>query len=165
MQEINFHLINQRAVRYENLYGELSSNCRLREGSCYFNFFSRHFQAGYNMLLFNDSVNESAKVMNATNTTAKWQIIGPSWTFIPIFYIVVIFFALVSNGSVMLAFICRRNIRTSFNIYLMNLCTANFLYAIIQNPADVINHLYSGNIIAVTVSQETSSYFLEFKRN
>ncbi|OQV11952.1 hypothetical protein BV898_13747 [Hypsibius exemplaris] len=44
----------------------------------------------------------------------------------------------------MLAFILRSHLRTSFNIYLMNLATANFLYALIQNPPDVINHLYNG---------------------
>ena len=71
-------------------------------------------------------------------------IVGPTWTFVPTYYIVVASASFLTNGTVMMAFFLKPSLRTPFNIYLMNLVTANFVYACLESPADIINNLYSG---------------------
>ncbi|OQV20544.1 hypothetical protein BV898_05588 [Hypsibius exemplaris] len=66
----------------------------------------------------------------------------PKWDFMAGFYITAIILTLPTNGTVLSAFFSRRSLRTPFNIYLMNLLSANILNATLQNIPDLLNHLY-----------------------
>ncbi|OQV24622.1 hypothetical protein BV898_01681 [Hypsibius exemplaris] len=91
------------------------------------------------------SITPSPSVMNASELAHQLALIkGPNWSPIPAFFMVVCMLALASNGAVMVAFMTQRSLRTPFNVYLMNLVTANFLHAAIENPAEIVNELYSG---------------------
>ncbi|OQV23701.1 hypothetical protein BV898_02437 [Hypsibius exemplaris] len=86
------------------------------------------------------------KAENLTgNTTDNGdQVTGPTWAFVPAYYVVIASLSFLTNGAVMAIFFSNPSLRTPFNIYLINLVTANFLYACIESPADIINNLYSG---------------------
>lgn len=81
----------------------------------------------------------------ANHTTAT--IVQATWTFAPIFTLVVMITAVVSNGLVLSAFVRNSHLRTSFSVYLMSLLVANLLNTLTQYPLDVASSLFStGNM-------------------
>lgn len=73
---------------------------------------------------------------SATVTTANWGFLAIFMTFI---FVVVI----ILNSLVLFFFIKDPRLKTSFSTYLICLLSLNILYAVIQNPLDIINDLYS----------------------
>lgn len=51
--------------------------------------------------------------------------------------------ALIFNGALLMIFFKEKKLRTSFNVYLINLLLANFTYFIFAGPFDLIQNLYS----------------------
>ncbi|OWA51155.1 hypothetical protein BV898_15649 [Hypsibius exemplaris] len=77
------------------------------------------------------------------NQTTK---ILPSWSFNSLFFLAVCVLGLICNGTTLLVFIHDAHLRsTPFNIYLMNLFTANTASLLIQYPMAVaVNRYQSG---------------------
>ncbi|OQV20543.1 hypothetical protein BV898_05587 [Hypsibius exemplaris] len=92
----------------------------------------------------NDSDNTTRNASTSNRTAQPFSINGPNWDFMGGFYVVIIILALFTNGPVLVAFFSRRNLWTPFNVYLMNLLSANILNVVLQNIPDLFNHLYSG---------------------
>lgn len=69
---------------------------------------------------------------------------GPDWGFVAIYNLIVTIVSFLANGSVMALLLVNPSLRTPFNIYLMNLVSANFVFACVVSPAAIINNLYSG---------------------
>ncbi len=79
--------------------------------------------------------------VTATKNETAFCLAGPNWSFSLILYVVIIACALLTIGSFMLAFVLQRHIHTLLNTYVMNLTVANFVYAVLQCPPDIVNHL------------------------
>lgn len=60
----------------------------------------------------------------------------------PISTCIICVLAVTLNGSVLCLFSRKKNLRTPFGIHLIFLLSYNFIFAIIQNPLDVVNNLY-----------------------
>lgn len=93
------------------------------------------------MLTANHSRNLTA-VFNLT--AAEVRQAGANWRTIYVIHVILTVLAFTTNGCVIAAFVCRKSLRTSFNIYLLNLVAGNFIHTVIENPLDLINHLYPG---------------------
>lgn len=66
-----------------------------------------------------------------------------SWQFSSVFTLVVLLLVVVLNGVVFFCFLAHRRLRENpFNVYLMCLLVFNILYAAMQNPLDLADHLY-----------------------
>ena len=96
-------------------------------------------------LAYNHPDNITSSSFNDTPAgNSTFKLIGPTWTALTILYVASIVLALLTNATVLLAFVCCKRLRTTFNIYLINLLLANFLDIVINHIADVFNRLYNG---------------------
>ena len=88
----------------------------------------------------------SSLVNFTTNDTASlvFQLTGPTWTPLTVFYVLSILLAFLHNGVVLLVFFYQRSLITTFNIYLINLLLANLLNVMLNHVPDVFNRLYNG---------------------
>lgn len=76
---------------------------------------------------------------NATIVTT----ISPHWTFSSIWTLMLCVFVTIFDSIALYAFLKDRRLRTEpFNVYLMFLLISNIIYAVLQNPLDIINSLY-----------------------
>lgn len=67
----------------------------------------------------------------------------PSWNVTVIIETAITVFSLCLILLVFLPFLWERKLHTPFNIYVLNLLLADFLWFALQNPFDIINNLYS----------------------
>ncbi|OWA52940.1 hypothetical protein BV898_17382 [Hypsibius exemplaris] len=88
-----------------------------------------------------DTRNESS---SSSNNSYVELINGPNWDFMAAFYIITIILAVSTNATVLGAFLCRQSLRTPFNLYLINLLSANILRVVLETTPELLNHLYSG---------------------
>lgn len=98
------------------------------------------------------SLNDSAIAVNhssssaSSGATALLAAMAPdmtaTWTYLPCLFTFATILSILFNGSLMLVFITDRDLRTPFNVYMMNLLTANFLCSAVQNPLEIINSIY-----------------------
>ena len=65
------------------------------------------------------------------------------WTVLPVFSLLVFLAAFFGNGLLLLVFIKERQLRTPFNVYIINLLFANFVLVLIQYPMDIVTNLYN----------------------
>lgn len=93
---------------------------------------------------------------NSSNTSfAEFpEEVRPIWP--PIWLGVITVAALITNGSTLLTFLKNRHLLTPFNVYLVNLASANFINALLGNPPEIIN---SSNA-KWPLSQEYCSFYL-----
>ncbi|OWA50863.1 hypothetical protein BV898_15366 [Hypsibius exemplaris] len=79
--------------------------------------------------------------LNATypkNATTNTTTSVPFWTFNAFFYLVISIIGVIGNGFTLLLIICNRRHRTSpFNVYVLNLLSANFLSSLVLYPMSV----------------------------
>jgi 7 transmembrane receptor (rhodopsin family) len=90
----------------------------------------------------NCSVSNLSRSQNSTKFLA--QIRGPDWHFITIYNLTVAILSFMANGTVMMTFLLKSSLRKPFNVYLINLVTANFLFACMASPVSLLNNLFSG---------------------
>lgn len=79
--------------------------------------------------------NYSGGIINATSPAL-------SWSFSPIFSLIICITTIISNGTLLLLFAKDRNLRTPFTIYLIILLSANVLNTFIDNPLDIFRSLH-----------------------
>ncbi|XP_055345950.1 5-hydroxytryptamine receptor 1D-like [Paramacrobiotus metropolitanus] len=90
---------------------------------------------------FNVSRNETIanKSVNINGSTA---VTGISWSFPSISDMVIFPSIVIFNGSVLFIFIYQGLLSRPFYIYLANLLFANLVFAIMNNPLDILNLIY-----------------------
>ena len=87
--------------------------------------------SAYNQSLFYDNAN--------TSSVAR----GTIWSVVPVFSLIVLILATISNGLVLYLFIRHANLRTAFGVYVINLVVSNLIETWIQLPLYLINNLRS----------------------
>ncbi|OQV25513.1 hypothetical protein BV898_00453 [Hypsibius exemplaris] len=93
---------------------------------------ARYNTSNYSSLLSNESVSSG----QAKNTTVTWSVL----TF---FSIVTCISGIITNGTLLYFLISSRTLRTSFNIYLINLFIANLICVSVLYPMDFLSNLHS----------------------
>ena len=68
--------------------------------------------------------------------------VGPLWHTIPVMHVLLSPAAAATNGLLLVLFLRRRSLLTSFNVYLVFLLSLNFIFAIMIGPLDVLKSLY-----------------------
>ena len=79
---------------------------------------------------------------NSTSSTDVSAVPVASWTYLSCIFTVATILSIFCNGVLILFFITDRDLRTPFNIYMINVLTANFLCSCVQNPLEVVNNIY-----------------------
>ena len=72
------------------------------------------------------------------------NVTGPSWNVFTVIHLNIAVCSVVLNGLVTLLFLRAPQLRTPFNIYLLNLIAANFIDRIVVDPGNILEGIYSG---------------------
>ncbi|OQV19859.1 hypothetical protein BV898_06129 [Hypsibius exemplaris] len=81
---------------------------------------------------------------SSVNLTTKRDV-SPQWTLIPIFYIVTAVVGFLGNGTILFLFAWDRTLRRkykAFNVYVVNLLSANMCCILVMYPLSIITHIY-----------------------
>ncbi|OWA51973.1 hypothetical protein BV898_16431 [Hypsibius exemplaris] len=93
-------------------------------------------------MIFNDSTelqsNRTTNFGRHFNSTEDL----PSWSWSPVFYLIVCICGIICNGTLLSLFIYDRHLRTPFNVYLINLFSANMACLLVQYPLAVLSYRY-----------------------
>lgn len=85
----------------------------------------------------NESFNNETSPRNFTNHLSQ------IWGFSSVATLAIFVSVLVTNGAVLIMFLKVKQIRTSFSVYLINLMLCNIIYAVLQNPLELLDKSYS----------------------
>ncbi|XP_055345808.1 mu-type opioid receptor-like [Paramacrobiotus metropolitanus] len=77
----------------------------------------------------------------ANNSSGVYE--TPKWTYVSIVSLIITILSGVFNFLVLALVIRKKRLRTSFNIYIISLLTANMMFTVIGNTLDVYNDLWS----------------------
>ena len=94
------------------------------------------------MALNGSSLNVSSLNSTGAQPTSDFQSLTAQWAALPKIFTVATTLSILFNCLLMLVFALDRNLHTPFNVYLINLLTANLLLSTIQNPLEIINNVY-----------------------
>lgn len=89
---------------------------------------------------------DKAPTVPTSNATSNGSLSpGPvtaSWGFLAICVSIIFIMVIILNSLTLFLFIKNRRLRSPFSTYLMCLLGLNILYAVLQNPLDIMNNLY-----------------------
>ncbi|XP_055334061.1 alpha-2B adrenergic receptor-like [Paramacrobiotus metropolitanus] len=88
--------------------------------------------------------NISVAGLPASNrTTLNDTTLRYTWSFVPGIEAVIFPCVLIFNGSILALFLVTRRFQIPFNIYLINVITSNIVFALLENPLDILNSISS----------------------
>ncbi|XP_055334060.1 alpha-2B adrenergic receptor-like [Paramacrobiotus metropolitanus] len=80
---------------------------------------------------------------STTNTANNDTTLQFTWSFVPAMEAVIFPCVLIFNGSILALFLVTRRFQIPFNIYLINVITSNIVFALLDNPLDILNFISS----------------------
>ena len=98
---------------------------------------SSHFNISQQNISSNDSL------LSNTNVTTDPALL--QWNALSAFTLVLLITGTLGNGGLLLLFLKDRTLRTPFNVYLINLLTANFVCVVFLYPMDLMTNLHSSH--------------------
>lgn len=89
-----------------------------------------------------DARNTSNQTLSAIASNLIAVPLQPIWPGVFVGELTALIFLLLFNGLVLLVYVIKKSLRTSFTVYVMALLSSNILYGMTRNLLDVVNGVY-----------------------